>query len=151
MRDLLTNPVLIYSGIAWAIAQGIKIVLYRIRKHTWDWRLLWATGGMPSSHSAYTCSLATAIALRDGVNSSLFALAAGLAIIVMTDAAGVRRATGNHATVLNHILEQLFQGQPISEEKLKELLGHTPTQVFLGALIGALVPLIGMLWVWNGV
>lgn len=150
MRDLLTNPVLIYSAIAWAVAQGAKIVLYRIRKHTWDWRLLWATGGMPSSHSAYTCSLATTIALRDGVDSSLFALATGLAIIVMTDAAGVRRATGNHATILNHILEQLFQGQPISEEKLKELLGHTPTQVFIGALLGVLISMIGMLWVWNG-
>ncbi len=150
MHDLLTNPILIYSTIAWATAQGFKIVLYRLRKHTWDWRLLWATGGMPSSHSAYTCSLATAIGLREGFGSSLFMLSAGLAIIVMADAAGVRRATGTHATVLNHILDQLFQGQPISEEKLKELLGHTPTQVFIGALLGVLISTIGMLWVWNG-
>lgn len=150
MHDLLTNPILIYSTIAWAAAQGFKIVLYRLRKHTWDWRLLWATGGMPSSHSAYTCSLATAIGLREGFGSSLFMLSAGLAIIVMADAAGVRRATGTHAAVLNHILDQLFQGQPISEEKLKELLGHTPTQVVIGALLGVLISTIGMLWVWNG-
>ena len=151
IKDLLTNPVLIYSAVAWAITQGLKIIIYRFRNGEWDWHLITATGGMPSSHSAYTCSLATAIALRDGVKSSLFVLATGLAIIVMTDAVGVRRATGNHATILNHILEKLFSGQPISEEKLKELLGHTPTQVFVGALLGVLIPLIGMLWVWRGV
>ena len=105
---------------------------------------------MPSSHSAYVCSAATAIAFRDGLNSSLFALAVVFAIIIMADAAGLRRAAGNHATVLNQIVEELFQGHPISEEKLKELLGHTPTQVFLGALLGVLCPLFGMLWFWDG-
>lgn len=151
MRSLLNNPVFVYSCLAWAIAQGSKIVLYRLRNHRWDWRLIWATGGMPSSHSAYTCSLATAVALRDGVHSSLFAVALGLALVVMADAMGVRRAAGNHAMILNQIIDELFQGRPISEEKLQELLGHTPTQVFLGALLGVLIPLIGMLWIWSGV
>jgi len=150
MHNLLTNPIFVYSCLAWAIAQGSKTILHRLRTHQWDWRLLWATGGMPSSHSAYTCSLATAVALRDGLNSSLFAITLGLALVVMADAVGVRRAAGNHATILNQIIDELFKGHPISEEKLQELLGHTPTQVFFGALIGLLIPLIGMLWIWNG-
>jgi acid phosphatase family membrane protein YuiD len=150
MIALLTNPILIYSAIAFACAQVIKILIHYFRTHEVDWHLLVSTGGMPSSHAAYTCSAATAIAFRDGLNSSLFALAVVVAAIIMVDAAGLRRAAGDHATVLNQIIEELFQGHPISDEKLKELLGHTPTQVFLGALLGVLCPLIGMLWVWNG-
>lgn len=150
MSALLANPVLVYSAIAWACAQAIKILIHLLRTHELDWRLLFATGGMPSSHAAYACSTATAIAFRDGLNSSLFALAVALAVIVMVDAAGLRRAAGDQATVLNQIIEELFQGHPISDEKLKELLGHTPTQVVLGALLGVLCPLVGMLWFWNG-
>jgi acid phosphatase family membrane protein YuiD len=150
MTALLTNPILIYSGIAWALAQMIKILIHYLRTHEIDWHLWVSTGGMPSSHSASVCSAATAIAFREGLNSSLFALSAVFAIITMVDAAGVRRAAGNHATILNQIIEELFQGHPISEEKLKELLGHTPTQVVLGGLLGVLCPLIGMLWIWNG-
>ena len=150
MSALLTNPILVYSAIAWACAQVIKTLIHLLRTHEFDWHLLFSTGGMPSSHAAYTCSAATAIAFRDGFNSSLFALAVAFAVIVMVDAAGLRRAAGTQATVLNQIVEELFQGHPISDEKLQELLGHTPTQVFLGALLGILCPLIGMLWFWGG-
>lgn len=146
--SLLTNPVLIYAAVGWALAQGLKTLIYTIRDRKLDWHMLTATGGMPSSHAAFSCSLATAIAMRDGLNSSLFALAAGFAIIIMTDAAGLRRAAGNHAMVLNQIIEELFQGQPISDEKLKELLGHTPLQVFFGALLGIAITLVGMSWIW---
>ena len=150
MKALLTNPILIYSGVAWACAQGIKIFIHYLRTHELDWHLLVETGGMPSSHAAYVCSAATAIAFHDGLDSSLFAMAVVVSIIIMVDAAGLRRAAGNQATILNHIIEELFQGHPISEEKLKELLGHTPTQVFFGAILGVLCPLIGMLWIWDG-
>ena len=150
MIDLLTNPILIYSAFAFACAQVLKILIHYLRTHKIDWHLLISTGGMPSSHAAYVCSAATAVAFREGLNSSLFALSVVIAIIIMVDAAGLRRAAGNHATVLNQIIEELFQGHPISDEKLKELLGHTPTQVFLGALLGVLCSLIGMLWFWNG-
>ncbi len=150
MKALFSNPIFVYSTIAWVLAQGTKVLIYYFKDKQWDWRWLSATGGMPSSHSAYVCAMATAIAFRDGLNSSLFAFALGFAIIVMTDAAGLRRAAGNHATILNQIVEELFQGHPINEEKLKELLGHTPTQVFLGALLGTLCSLIGMLWIWRG-
>lgn len=150
MRALLTNPILVYAAVAWTLAQGLKALIYLIRDHKLDWQLITATGGMPSSHAAFTCALATAIAFREGMNSSLFALAVGFAIVIMTDAAGLRRAAGHQATVLNQIIEELFQGHPISDERLKELLGHTPTQVFSGALLGVLCTLIGMLWVWSG-
>jgi acid phosphatase family membrane protein YuiD len=150
MRAIFTNPIVIYPTIAWAFAQGIKLCIHYLRNHEMDWSLLIATGGMPSSHSAYVCSAATAIAFRDGLNSSIFALAVVFAAIVMADAAGLRRAAGNHATILNQIVEELFQGHPINEEKLKELLGHTPTQVVLGAILGVLCSMIGMQWIWSG-
>jgi acid phosphatase family membrane protein YuiD len=94
--------------------------------------------------------MTVAIAFREGVDSSLFALAVGVAGVVMYDATSIRRAAGHQATVLNQIIEELFQGHPISEEELRELLGHTPTQVFFGALLGTVSTLIGMLLVWNG-
>lgn len=150
MMDLLNNPVFICSCIAWFLAQGIKTAICLVREHELRWDLITATGGMPSSHSAFACSLATAIALRDGLNSSLFALAFGFAVVVMTDAVGLRRAAGKQATVVNQIVEELFTGHPISDEKLKELLGHTPTQMVLGALLGIICSAVYMLLVWKG-
>jgi hypothetical protein len=91
-----------------------------------------------------------AIGLSEGIDSPLFALAVGVAVVVMVDAAGVRRAAGNHAIKLNHIVDELFQGQAISDEKLRELLGHTPTQVFFGAVLGLLCTWLGMTWLWSG-
>ena len=92
-------------------------------------RLMTSAGGMPSSHSALVCAMAVAIAFREGLDSPLFALAAGVAGVVMYDAASIRRAAGHHASILNQIINELFQGHPISDKELQELLGHTPTQV----------------------
>jgi acid phosphatase family membrane protein YuiD len=147
---LAANPVFVYSISAWAIAQAIKLSIAYFRERRLDLSLLVSAGGMPSSHSAFVCSIAVAIAFREGLNSSLFALAVGLAGVVMYDAAGVRRAAGRQATVLNLIVGELFQGHPMSEEKLQELLGHTPTQVFLGAVLGILFTWIGMAYIWDG-
>jgi len=105
------------------------------RRH-FDPRLLWATGGMPSSHSALVMSLAISVGLNAGFDSPLFAVAAVLAIVVMYDAAGVRRAAGRQAQKINLIMEELLSGHPLNEEHLRELLGHTPSQVAVGALVG---------------
>jgi uncharacterized protein len=150
MRALLQNTALIYGAVAWLCAQIIKLLLLYGREHRVDLRELFSTGGMPSSHSAFVCAIAMAIGLSEGIGSSLFALAAGVAVVVMVDAAGVRRAAGNHAIKLNHIIDELFQGHPMNDEKLRELLGHTPTQVFLGAVLGLACTWLGMTWFWSG-
>ena len=100
------------------------------------------SGGMPSSHSALVVSMATSIGYANGFNSSIFALSATVALIVMYDAAGVRRAAGKQAAVLNEIVEELQAHRGIREEKLKELLGHTPIEVIAGAALGILIAFI---------
>lgn len=150
MNGAVTNPVVVYPLIAWWLAQMLKIAIHYWRCRELSLRLFFSAGGMPSSHAAFVCALTVAVALREGMDSSLFALALGLAGIVMYDATGVRRAAGNQATVLNQIVEELFQGHPISERKLIELLGHTPTQVVAGAVCGVACTLFGMLFVWRG-
>ena len=126
-----------FSGII--TAQLIKCILHLIIKRNLDLRLFTTTGGMPSSHSAGVMGLSTAVGLIKGFNSIEFAIALGYAFIVMYDAAGVRRAAGKQAACLNKIIMDLYK-QDLQEAggKLKELLGHTPMQVFVGAIYGIL-------------
>lgn len=103
---------------------------------------LWEQDGMPSSHSAVVSGLATLIGKNEGVNTPIFALALILAFVVMYDACGIRRAAGKQAVLLNKLIETPgLTGMQVSE-KLVEVLGHTPVQVFVGALIGVLAGLI---------
>ena len=124
-----------FSGII--VAQFCKCVLHLIVKRNLDLRLFTTTGGMPSSHSAGVMGLSTSVGLINGFSSIEFAIALGYAFIVMYDAAGVRRAAGKQAACLNKIIMDLYK-QDLQEAggKLKELLGHTPMQVFVGALFG---------------
>ena len=124
-----------FSGII--TAQLIKCILHLIIKRSLDLRLFSTTGGRPSSHSAGVMGLSTAVGLIRGFSSIEFAIALGYAFIVMYDAAGVRRAAGKQAACLNRIIMDLYK-QDLQEAggKLKELLGHTPMQVFAGALYG---------------
>ena len=124
-----------FSGIV--TAQIIKFLLHLIIKRSMDLRLFTTTGGMPSSHSAGVMGLSTAVGLIQGFDSIEFAIALGYAFIVMYDAAGVRRAAGKQAACLNKIIMDLYN-QDLQEAggKLKELLGHTPMQVLVGALYG---------------
>lgn len=124
-----------FSGII--IAQFIKCLLHLIVKRKLDIRLFTTTGGMPSSHSAGVMGLSTSVGLINGFSSIEFAIALGYAFIVMYDAAGVRRAAGKQAACLNRIIMDIYK-QDLQEAggKLKELLGHTPMQVFVGALFG---------------
>ena len=126
-----------FSGII--TAQLIKCILHLIVKRNLDLRLFTTTGGMPSSHSAGVMGLSTVVGLIKGFSSIEFAIALGYAFIVMYDAAGVRRAAGKQAACLNKIIMDLYK-QDLQEAggKLKELLGHTPMQVFVGAIYGIL-------------
>jgi acid phosphatase family membrane protein YuiD len=137
--------VLIAYALAWAIAQVLKLVIHLTRSRKLDFRYLVTTGGMPSAHSASSAALATAVGLQEGWNSAAFVIALAFALVVMFDAQGVRRAASMQARILNQILDELFAGQPLSERRLKELLGHTPVQVFVGAGLGVVVT-----WLWMG-
>ena len=140
IRDFFSNRVVLAAFAAWAIAQGIKVILTLIISRRFDGSRMWGSGGMPSSHSALVCAMVTTIGYAEGFSSSVFALGACFAAVVMYDAAGVRRSTGKNAAVLNHLLDGLAgNGFVFDEERLKELVGHTPVQVVAGALLGILV------------
>jgi acid phosphatase family membrane protein YuiD len=142
--ELLENRVLIVSLLAWAIAQILKVLVILLQERRLDlWRLA-SAGGMPSSHSALVAALATGIAATDGVKSDEFALAVVFAAVVMYDAAGIRQAVSIQARILNRMLDEYFKHQRWSEERLRELLGHTRVEVLVGAGLGIAVAL---LWV----
>lgn len=131
------NEVLTTAVLAWAIAQIGKTATWALKTRTMNFRRLVEPGGMPSSHSAFVTSLGTSIGITEGFDSPIFALAAVFALIVMYDAAGVRRAAGKQARILNLIVEDL-NNRELSTERLKELLGHTPFEVLVGGLLGIL-------------
>lgn len=137
------NKILQTAILSWFIAQVIKIALTLIKEKRLDFTRLFGSGGMPSSHASFTVSLATAVGFTTSFDSIEFALAAAFAIVVMYDATGVRRSAGEQAAILNKIVEK-FGKETISDtgKKLKELLGHTPLQVFAGALLGFLIAFI---------
>ena len=118
------------------IAQGIKIVLGTIRLRRFDFRWLIGTGGMPSTHAAGVTALSLAIGLRLGFDSPLFAVAVAFTVITLYDAQGVRRWSGRQAQILNKMTEDIYFKRRIREERLKELLGHTPIEVLAGMGIG---------------
>lgn len=120
-----------------AIAQSIKVLTTWYKENRWDAKQLVGSGGMPSSHSATVTALAVAVGLQEGFASSLFATAAVFASVVMYDAFGVRLHAGKQAEVLNQIVYELPSEHPLAETRpLRELLGHTPPQVFAGGVLG---------------
>jgi uncharacterized protein len=136
LGGLAGNRVLWAALAAWLAAQLIKTVRTLVLTHQLNLSYLASSGGMPSSHSALVTGLATAVARVDGLGSTLFALAAILAAVVMYDAAGVRLAVSKQARILNLMLDDFFHERGFNEKRLHELIGHTPVQVFAGALIG---------------
>lgn len=140
----LGNLILILSTLAWAIAQVLKVLLQLISRRKLDWRRIWASGGMPSSHSAFVCACAASCGCLYGFSSPFFAISAVLAIVVMYDAANVRKAAGEQAKILNYMMDHWSEMKPaLFGKELKELLGHTPLQVLMGGLLGAAVGLLG--------
>nr|WP_246046301.1 divergent PAP2 family protein [Thermosporothrix hazakensis] len=139
---MFDNRVLWAAVLAWAIAQISKTIYEVIRERRLLLGRLVSSGGMPSSHSALVTGLATATARIVGIGSPEFAIAAVLAGIVMYDAAGVRRAVSIQARILNQMIDEAFQGRPFAEKRLRELIGHTPFQVFVGGLLGVCIGLL---------
>ena len=138
---LVQNHLLINALASWLIAQLVKVLLYALVNRRLDWKRLFGDGGMPSGHSATVTALAATAALECGLDSPAFAISTILAVIVMHDATGVRRQAGEHAKAINELMEAL-NSDMAPEDKLQELLGHTPLQVFFGALIGLTAALL---------
>ena len=137
-QELLSNPFLLIGLSSWFWAQLIKTVIHAIVTKSIDFTRLIGDGGMPSGHSATVCAVATSAGILYGLGSFPFAISVIVAIIVMHDAMGVRLETGKQAKLLNEFMDLFAKlEQPLSDqEKLKELVGHTPLQVCMGALLG---------------
>ena len=135
------NYVFMTGFCGWFIAQFLKIFTKWYKTGILTIMAFVDSGGMPSSHSALCSAVTTAVALQQGLGSSLFAVCTCFSVIVMYDAMGVRRHAGLQAEVLNAVVEDLLEDHPVSERKLKEVLGHTPRQVLCGAALGLLVGL----------
>jgi uncharacterized protein len=139
--------VMLAGSLGGLTAQFIKISGDIIRTREFNFRRMVDTGGMPSSHSASMTSLATSVGLCAGFDSVMFAVALGLALVVMYDAAGVRRAAGRMAGILNQLLADLYQEHPERfPVRLKELLGHTPIEVLAGFALGIVVAVVVHSW-----
>lgn len=138
VMDLIHNRIFVAPVCGWLVAQLLKTMIHMWFNRKFVAERLVGSGGMPSSHSATVCALATAAGIEYGGGSFQFAMAAIFAIVVMYDAIGVRRETGIQAKVLNEMMEMFDKmGKEMSvEEKLKEFVGHTPLQVLMGALLG---------------
>lgn len=134
--QIVQNKIFMATLAAWVIAQGIKVTIGIIRQRKLDFRWFIGTGGMPSSHAAGATCLAASIGFEYGFNGVYFALAAAFALVVMFDAQGVRRAAGRQARILNKITEDIYWQGRINEHRLRELIGHTPIEVIMGALLG---------------
>jgi uncharacterized protein len=141
-NTLLDNRVLVAAFVAWAVAQISKTIIDLFQQRRLVLSRLVSSGGMPSSHSALVTGLATATGRIAGVSSAAFAITVVLASIVMYDAAGVRRAVSIQARILNQMIDEAFQGSPMAEKRLRELIGHTPIQVIVGGMLGIGVGLL---------
>ena len=143
LKALISNFPLVCAISGWLIAQFLKVFtgIFKVRRFSIG-ALLGGSGGMPSSHSSAVCALAGACALRDGWDSTTFGIAMLFAVIVMVDATGVRREAGRQAAVLNRIMTDLFTSSDYDDldRNLKELIGHTPFQVVVGAIVGSAIP-----------
>ena len=145
LSDLVHNQILIIALVTWVITQLIKTVVILVQEKRLDWNYMIASGGMPSAHTATVCSLATSIAMLEGMGSVYFSIVVILAIIVMYDAAGVRQSVGQHSKILNLLIKEISFKTTSNERKedFREFVGHTPFQVAIGALLGIFIT-----WLW---
>jgi acid phosphatase family membrane protein YuiD len=145
LHELIANEALVIPICVWAISQLLKVIIVLIKERHLDLWFLVRSGGMPSSHTALVCALATTVAMLQGFGSVAFAVATILAVVVMYDAAGVRQAVGRLSIVLNRIVREIFYKRPRGEVErdLREFVGHTPFQVIAGAALGIFIA-----WLW---
>jgi len=139
---IVTHKIFYVTFFTWLLAQTLKVLIFFITKHKFDFRLFVGTGGMPSSHTAAVSAITTTIGLYSGWDSPVFMVSLCYAIIVISDALGVRRAAGKQAVLLNKIMDEIEQGRFKYEKRLKELLGHTPMEAFAGILLGIVFPIL---------
>ncbi|MGL5714814.1 MAG: divergent PAP2 family protein [Paraclostridium sp.] len=140
ISEIFNNRILGISMFACFLAQFLKIFTFEDKKIRIS--RIFSSGGMPSSHSSFVTCLSTLVGIDTGFNSTEFAVVAVFSMIIMYDASGVRRAVGKQAAVLNQIIDDLHHKKHIEQNKLKELVGHTPIEVFFGAILGIAIALI---------
>ncbi len=148
LDGLLTNHSLLTGLTAWFLAQILKPLLEYLRCGKWNWGYLLSAGGMPSSHSALMVGTTLGIALHVGFDTPAFAIAVASTMIVIYDAAGVRREAGRHAEKINILIQELLKGHPVSEKELREVIGHTPLEVTGGIFLGIIVGIL--YWMYIG-
>jgi uncharacterized protein len=142
LHDLLANRPLMSAFSAWLAAQVLKTLIFAYMEKQVNWRRMVETGGLPSAHSALVVGLAMGVGLHHGWSNTLFSICLVYALVVMYDAIGIRREAGKHADLLNELLMiSVIKDVYKQREKLRDLLGHTPLEVFAGALIGAIMAL----------
>lgn len=147
---LNTSYEIIANGIEAAIiAQLLKFIGHIIKTHKVDFQVLATTGGMPSAHTAGVVALSTTVGLICGFDSVEFAIAIGYALVVMYDAAGLRRSTGKIAACLNKIRDDFYAHGQMPTDRLKELLGHTPFEVFVGAILGSYMAYVNHMFLFQ--
>lgn len=139
VNEIVHNKCIYIPFLLWFLIQTFKVLTELVMNKKLNVKRIIGAGGMPSSHSAVVCSLATCIGKEYGFDSGVFAISFAMAFVVMYDAAGVRRAAGKQARILNKILETPGLTTIEVQEKLVEVLGHTPIQVFVGAILGVIV------------
>ena len=151
-ESIMENQYLVVAFISWFIAQFIKVIHTFVKDKKFNVSRFVGAGGMPSSHSAFVMGLSTCVGLENGWDSSVFAISIVFSLVVMYDAAGVRRAVGKQAIIVNKIIDDLQNNKKksikknkkqvrdvLTEKRLKELVGHTPVEVFAGALLGIII------------
>lgn len=145
LTQLFNNKILGTAILSWFVAQALKVVITLLQEKRFDLSKMWASGGMPSSHSSFVMALAVSVGHVYGFDSALFAISATFSFIVMYDAANVRLEAGKQAVVINQIIEMLENPDLNPEERLKELLGHTPLQVAMGGILGIAIAILSYL------
>ena len=140
--QIVKNKIFMTTLISWVVAQTLKVIFGVIKQKRFDFRWFVGTGGMPSTHAAGVSCLATAVGLECGFDSAYFAIALVFTLVVMFDAQGVRRATGRQAGILNKIMDDIYWQGRIQENQLRELIGHTPVEVIVGALLGITIAIL---------
>lgn len=138
LYEIFHNEILQAAVLSWFVAQLLKFIISISRYKKIDFTRLVGSGGMPSSHSALVMGLSTAVGLKAGFGSLEYAVGVCFAFVVMYDASGVRRSVGEQANILNQMLSDIKELKHI-EENLKELVGHTPFEVFIGAFLGIII------------
>lgn len=139
LNEFIANKIFLAAAISWLVAQSIKVLLTFLVDKEIKIERMHGSGGMPSAHTATIVSASTAIGIVEGWSSSIYALSLIMAFIVMYDASGVRRSVGKQAKWLNDIIFDFYKHKHLEEEKLKELIGHKPTEVVVGAILGIII------------